>query len=133
MPSPLSVDLRERVVAAVAGGASFHWAAARFGVSVSSASRWSQRFAQQGHVAPKPTHADDSLPAIEAHADLILSLDEAQPELFLRELLDALAEQGVQTSTSGLSRFFARHGITRKTYGPPRPQVARIRWSVQSA
>ncbi len=52
MPLPLSVDLRERVVAAVAGGASFHWAAARFGVSVSSASRWSQRFAQQGHVAP---------------------------------------------------------------------------------
>ena len=113
MPSPLSVDLRERVVAAVTEGASFHQAA-RFGVSVSSASRWSQRFAQQGHVAPKPTHADDSLPAIEAHADLILSLDEAQPELFLRELRDALAEQGVQTSTSGLSRFFARHGITRK-------------------
>jgi transposase len=51
---------------------------------------------------------------IEVHADLILSLDEAQPELFLRELRDALAEQGVPTSTSGLSRFFARHGITRK-------------------
>ncbi|WP_457107716.1 helix-turn-helix domain-containing protein, partial [Methylobacterium sp. P5_C11] len=53
MPSPLSVDLRERVVAAVAEGASFHRAAARFGVSVSSASRWSERFAQEGHVAPK--------------------------------------------------------------------------------
>lgn len=114
MPSPLSVDLRERVVAAVAEGASFHRAAARFGVSVSSVSRWSQRFAQQGHVLPKPTHGDDSLPAIEVHADLILSLDEAQPELFLRELRDALTEQGVPTSTSGLSRFFARHGITRK-------------------
>ncbi len=62
MPSPLSVDLRERVVAAVTEGASFHQAAARFGVSVSSASRWSQRFAQQGHVAPKPTHGDDRLP-----------------------------------------------------------------------
>ena len=114
MPSPLSVDLRERVVAAVAEGASFHRAAARFGVSVSSVICWSQRFAQQGHVAPKPTHGDDRLPAIEAHADLILSLDEARPERFLRELRDALAEQGVQTSTSGLSRFFARHGITRK-------------------
>ncbi|WP_462120404.1 IS630 family transposase [Methylorubrum extorquens] len=114
MPSPLSVDLRERVVAAVTEGASFRRAAARFGVSVSSASRWSQRFAQQGHVAPKPTHGDDRLPAIEAHADLILSLDEARPERFLRELRDALAEQGVQTSTSGLSRFFVRHAITRK-------------------
>ena len=114
MPSPLSVDLRTRVVAAVAGGASFHRAAARFGVSVSSASRWSQRFAQQGHVAPKPTHGDDSLPAIEAHADLILSIDQVRPELFLRELRDTLALHGVQTSTSGLSRFFARHGIIRK-------------------
>ena len=114
MPSPLSIDLRERVVAAVAEGASFHRAAARSGVSVSSVRRWLQQFAQQGHVAPKPTHNDDRLPAIEAHADLILSLDEARPERFLRELRDALAEQGVQTSTSGLSRFFARHGITRK-------------------
>ncbi|GMA76008.1 hypothetical protein GCM10025880_24250 [Methylorubrum aminovorans] len=85
MPSPLSVDLRERVVAAVAEGASFHRAAARFGVSVSSVSRWSQRFAQQGHVLPKPTYGDDSLPAIEVHADLIL-LDEAQPELLARRV-----------------------------------------------
>ena len=114
MPSPLSVDLRERVVAAVAEGASFHQAAARFGVSVSSASRWSARLAQEGQVAPNPTHSDDRLPAIEAQADLILSTDEARPEIFLRELRDVLAAQGVQTSPSGLSRFFARHGITRK-------------------
>jgi transposase-like protein len=91
MPSPLSVDSRERVLAAVEGGGSFHRAAARFGVSVSSASRWSQRFAQQGHVAPKPAHSDGGLPAIEAHADLILSPDEARPELFLRGLRDALS------------------------------------------
>jgi len=114
MPSPLSVDLRARVVAAVAEGASFHRAAARFGVSVSSASRWSERFAQEGHVAPKPTRGDDRRPAIEGQADRILSTYEARPGIFLRELRDALAAQGVQTSTSGLSRFFARHGITRK-------------------
>lgn len=43
-----------------------------------------------------------------------LSTYDAGPEIFLHELRDALAAQGVQTSTSGLSRFFARHGITRK-------------------
>lgn len=86
MPSPLSVDLRERVVAAVTEGASFHRATARFGVSVLSASRWSQRFAQHGHVTPKPTHGDDRLPVIEAHADLILSLDEARPERWPRRV-----------------------------------------------
>ena len=69
MPSPLSVDLSERVVAAVSEGASFHRAAARFGVSVSSASCWSRRLAQLGLVASKPTHGNDSLPAIEAHAE----------------------------------------------------------------
>lgn len=121
MPSPLSVDLRERVVAAVAEGASFHRAAARFGVSVSSASRWSERFAQEGHVEPKPTHGEDKPPAIEAHADLILTTYEARPEIFLHELRDALAEHGVQTSTSGLSRFFQRHRITRKKGRSTRP------------
>ena len=55
MPAPLSVDLRERVVAAVAAGASYHGAAARFGVSVSSASRWAERVRQEGPVAPKPS------------------------------------------------------------------------------
>ena len=114
MPSPLSVDLRERVVAAVVAGVSCHRAAARFGVSVSSASRWSERFRHEGHVAPRPMGGDHTSKRIEAHAALILETSEQEPRLFLRELRDRLAEQGVQTSTSGLSRFFARHGISWK-------------------
>jgi transposase len=114
MPSPLSVDLRERGVAAVAAGASCHRAAARFGVSVSSASRWSERFRQKGHVAPKPMGGDHTSKRIEAHAELILATSEQEPRLFLRALRDRLAEQGVQTSKSGLSRFFQRHRITWK-------------------
>ena len=114
MPSPLSVDLRERVVAAVAAGASCHRAAARFGVNVSSASRWSQRSHQEGHVAPKPMGGDHTSKHIEAHVALILATSEQEPRLFLRELRHRLAEQGLQTSTSGLSRFFARHGISWK-------------------
>ncbi|WP_238291720.1 helix-turn-helix domain-containing protein, partial [Methylobacterium longum] len=103
MPSPLSVDLRERVVAAVAAGASCHRAAARFGVSVSSASRWSQRSHHEGHVAPKPMGGDHTSKRIEAHAALILATSKPEPRLFLRELRDRLPEQGVQTGTSGLS------------------------------
>src|SRR3954454_4787117 len=114
MPSPLSVDLRERVVAAVARGASCHQAAAHFQVSVSSASRWAARYRREGQVAPKPTGGDHSSHRIEAHADLILAAYERQPQIFLPELRDRLAAQGVVTSTSGLSRFFARHRITRK-------------------
>ena len=114
MPSSLSIDLRERVVAAIAQGASCHGAATRFGVSVSSASRWAGRVQREGQVAPRARGGDQRSRAIEAHAALILSTDEARPEIFLHELRDALAAHGVATSTSGLSRFFARHRITRK-------------------
>lgn len=48
MPSPLSVDLREHVVAFVSEEASCREAAARFGVSAASASRWAARLRQDG-------------------------------------------------------------------------------------
>jgi transposase len=51
---------------------------------------------------------------IEAHAGRILQTYQARPQIFLRELREALQEHGVATSTSSLSRFFARHRITRK-------------------
>ena len=120
MPSPLSVDLRQRVVAAISilDGASCHQAAAHFRVSVASASRWSTRHQQEGHVTPKPSGGDHSSHRIEAHADLILTTYEQRPEIFLHELREELARQGLKTSTSSLSRFFARHGITRKKGQP---------------
>ncbi len=114
MPSPLSVDLRERVVAFVSEGASCREAAARFGVSAASASRWAARLRQAGHVAPKPSGGDHLSHRVDAHRGLILATCRRKPAIFLRELRDHLAGRGVQTSTSGLSRFFARHGISRK-------------------
>ncbi|PZQ66663.1 Transposase (plasmid) [Roseomonas mucosa] len=54
MPSPLSVDPRERVVAFVSGGASCREAACRFGVSAASVSRWSARLRRDGQVTPRP-------------------------------------------------------------------------------
>ena len=114
MPSPLSVDLRERVVAAVSEGASCHVAAARFAISASSVSRWSTRFRDDGVVGPKPSGGNKGCQGIEAHSAQVLALCKQQPTLFLHEVRDQLAEQGITTSTSSLSRFFARHGITRK-------------------
>lgn len=120
MPSPLSVDLRQRVVAALSGGASCREAASRFGVSAASVSRWSARMRQDGHVAPKPSGGDHASHRVQAQAGVILATCRRQPTIFLRELRDHLAQRGVQTSTSGLSRFFARHGISRKK-GRPLP------------
>jgi transposase-like protein len=42
MTRPLSIDLRERVVAAIVGGASCRVVATRFGVAVSSVVKWSR-------------------------------------------------------------------------------------------
>jgi transposase len=53
MARPYSIDLRERVIAAVErDGMSRHQAAARFGVAVSSAIKWVQRFRRTGSAAP---------------------------------------------------------------------------------
>lgn len=53
MAKPYSIDLRERVVAAVEEeGLSRHAAAARFGVSASAAIKWVKRFRTTGSVAP---------------------------------------------------------------------------------
>ena len=126
MTSALSVDLRERVVGAVEAGASRHQAAARFGVSLASASRWCGRFAREGHVERRPMGGDQRSHRIEAHAELILTLYEGRPDLFLHELRSALAERGLRVAQSSLSRFFTRHGITRKkTRATPPSRIGR--------
>ena len=52
MSKALSVDLRVRVVAAVAAGATHREAAERFGVSAASVSRWRNLQLRQGDVRP---------------------------------------------------------------------------------
>jgi transposase len=83
MANALSVDLRERVVAAVSDGVSRRAAAARFGVSVSSAVRWVELARNSGGVAPKPRGGDQRSARIEAHAPLILGMVENTPDVTL--------------------------------------------------
>jgi transposase len=114
MPSALSVDLRERVVSAIQEGASRRQAAKRFGVSPASALRWPESFAQEGRIAPKPQGGDQRSHRIEAHAELIRQTDQAPPQIVLRDRRAALQEQSGKVSPSSLSRFLARHAITRQ-------------------
>lgn len=114
MSKALSIDLRERVIAAVESGSSCRQAAERFGIGAATAIRWHARFRQDGEVAAQPMGGNRCLRQVETHAALVLKTCEAQPQAYLRELRDTLRQQGVSTSTSGLHRFFARHGITRK-------------------
>ena len=67
MPKPLSIDLRERVLAAVAGGRSRRAAAERFGVAPSTAIKWvatwrGDRPRPSPHRGRRPTFASDRDP-----------------------------------------------------------------------
>ena len=110
----LSQDLRDRVVAAVAGGMSCRAAAVRFGVSAASAIRWRQLVLQHGTAAAKPQGGDRRAARIEAHAAFMLSAIEAKDDITLVELQALLAERGTPVGIGTLWRFFDRHRITRK-------------------
>ena len=123
MSKALSVDLRERVVAAVTAGASCRAAAARFGVSASSAIRWRALSREAGSVAPGPLGGDRRSAHIEAHAALILALMERKSDISLTEIRAELARAGVAVGITTIWRFFRRHQITRKK----RPRTPRSR------
>ena len=123
MSKALSVDLRERVVAAMAAGASCRAAAARFGVSASSAIRWRALSREAGSVAPGPLGGDRRSAHIEAHAALILALMERKSDISLTEIRAELARAGVAVGITTIWRFFRRHQITRKK----RPRTPRSR------
>ena len=59
MSKALSVDLRDRVIAAIEDGMSCRQAAARFRVSAASAIRWRSRVRRQGHVRPGCCQTND--------------------------------------------------------------------------
>jgi len=101
MSKALSVDLRERVVAAVAAGASCRAAAARFGVSASSAIRWCALARDAGSVVPGPLGGDRRSARIEVHADLLLGLVDRKSDITLAEIQAELARAGVQSRCAG--------------------------------
>ena len=74
MSKALSVDLRERVVPAIAAGWSCRPAAVGFGVGAASAVRWAALLREAGSVAPGPLGGDWRSAQIESHAALLLRL-----------------------------------------------------------
>jgi transposase len=112
MPKSYSGDLRERVIEAVAGGASRREAGERFEISASSSIRWLQRWHETGSAAPKPRGG--SISPLEEFAKEVLALVAEQPDLTLVETVVELRRRRIRTSRSSLWRFLDRHGITLK-------------------
>ena len=95
MGKPLSIDLRSRLVAAVAGGLSRRSAAERFGVSAASAVRWVQAVATAGSVQAKPQGGDTRSHRIEAFSSVILAAVAAQKDISLYQSSEAVTLTGI--------------------------------------
>ena len=108
MARPYSVDLRERVARAVEGGASRRAAAAKFEVSISFVVKLMQRWRQRGTIQPDRIGGWKQA-TLAAHGERLRTLVAAEPDLTIAELRTRLA-----TSRSGIGRFLAAAGLTRK-------------------
>lgn len=114
MAKSLSVDLRQRVIAAIEGGLSCRAAAERFGVSAASAIRWRDRQKKAGDFTPQKQGGDRRSQRIEEHSQLILNAVAAKSDITLVELRSKLMEHGVAAGIASLWRFFKRRQITLK-------------------
>jgi transposase len=124
MSKALSVDLRVRVLAAVALGATHREAGERFGVSAASVSRWRKREREQGDPRPLRLGGDRRSDRIEAHHDAVMGALGPGQDATIEEVRASLAEQGLIFGYGTIQRFFARHRITRKKR--PRTPASRI-------
>lgn len=119
MARPYSLDLRERVVAALAAGDSCRKVGARFGLSVATVVRWGQRLRARGDVAPDK-YGGHRRRLLEPHRDLVRDLIAAAPDRPVRELRDELAARGIVLCEDAVRRFLHAEGLSFKKKAPSR-------------
>src|SRR5271167_564093 len=113
MARPYSMDLRERVVLAVAEGMSCRSAARRFGVSAASAVKWCERHRRTGSAAAGKMGGHRPYALAGERAWLLARIAE-KPDLTLRAVAAELAERGVKVSYFAVWHFFEHEGVTFK-------------------
>ncbi len=113
MVRPYSLDLRERVVAAVAAGQPCRAVAETFGVSVASVVKWSQRHRQTGTAAAMPMGGKRPV-LLAGQRAFILDRIRRQPNISLRALAAELAERGICVSYGAVWAFVHREGLSHK-------------------
>lgn len=112
---PLSNDLRKRVIDAVEGGMSRRAAAERFGVAISTAIRWVERWRAVGSDQPRPQGGDKRSHHVEAHAPEILALVEDDKDITLAEIAAHVEDRhGCRFALTTIWRLLDRHGMTFK-------------------
>lgn len=113
MAAPYSLDLRERVVAAVAAGMSRAQAAAHYRVSHSSAIRWTKRQAETGSPAALPMGGKKPFTLADQET-WIRARVAAKPDLTGRELLAELTQRKIVVSYYAVWHFLDHVGLSFK-------------------
>lgn len=105
MGAPYSLDLRERVVAAVEkGGLSRNEAAARFGVAISTAVNWVKLYRKTGGVAPGQMGGHKPRKISGEYRDWLIERCRAA-DFTLRGLAAELSERGLKVNARAVWEF----------------------------
>ena len=114
MPAPMSLDLRERIVAAVEQGSSIRAAARRFAVSPSAAIKLMQRVRATGSPAPA-RFGGHRRPLLAPHEADLERLVATTPDITLAELQAELERRlGVVAGLSTIHNALRRTGLRHK-------------------
>ena len=113
MARAYSLDLRDRVVAAVENGTPCRAVATTFGISPASVVKWSQRFRASGSAAAKPMGGKRPF-ALADERDWLLGRIAEKPDITLRALVGELAERGIKVSLYAVWHFLEKEGISFK-------------------
>ena len=115
MTRPLSLDIRTRLVRAVADGMTRRAAAKRFGVAASTAIKLMDQWERTGALEARPQGGDQRSHRLEAHAEEILGLIEARRDITLLEIAEHLdREHGLKVAQSTVWRLLDRRDMTFK-------------------
>jgi transposase len=113
MARAYSLDLRERVVAAVGSGQSCREVAARFGLAVSTVVKWRQRYRATGEMTAKPRGGSQPR-ALVGVKDWVLGRVAVEPHVTTRALAAELAERGLDVSHVTVWSLLRRERLTHK-------------------
>jgi putative transposase len=115
MTRPYSLDLRERVVAAVEqGGLSRHQAAARFGVAVSTAVHWVRRYRSTGGVAPSKMGGYKKRTLRDEHAEWLIARCREKDFTISQLVEELLAVRALKVDRRSVWEFLHAEGLSFK-------------------
>lgn len=114
MPKALSLDLRQRIAAAVAQGEPVRAVAARFQVSAASAVRLGRKQRAGAALVPAKRGGPRPCAITGAAADWLRARLTEKPDLTMRALAAELRRQGTPVTHDTVWRFVRRQGLTVK-------------------